>query len=127
VGTKRKDFWLTAGRNAGLAGGNGEERGRALAAPVPVFLIFSKHGRHFNGNHSHLQIDGGKAIDCESSVGGGWQGARLPPEIARSSLIDEWCNAPAGYCTLTMVASFLLSADRAGCAGTMQFSTGIAL
>src|SRR5215217_6458886 len=32
--------------------------GRALAAPVTVFLIFLKHGRHFSGNYSHLQIDG---------------------------------------------------------------------
>jgi hypothetical protein len=59
AGTTQEDFWLTAGAKAGLAGGNDDERVRALTAPVAVFLIFLKHGRHFSGKHSHLQIESG--------------------------------------------------------------------
>ena len=63
AGTKQENFWLTAGANAGLAGGNDDERVRALTAPVAVFLIFPKHGRHFSGNHSHLQM--GHGLEAE--------------------------------------------------------------
>lgn len=71
AGTKRKDFWLTAGRKPVWLAEMAMGAAGALAAPAPVFLMLLKHGRHFNRNYSHLQIEGRQpAILRDKSIDG---------------------------------------------------------